>query len=286
MYLSHCQEIVRRCEAGFSPETAASALAQMNESALSSETTKGSAVRRAVEDGGKKEIKTRALDAEGIKALKNDERVLQQISVLRTAAKAPAQAFQYEKHAVADRKAARQKLRRLARAETAIDQEEEELLKEMEQQEMLSLLKSKCSDTAQPSLLPVSKYLWEEFANRLPREPCQKCQETVLAPRSEVDGKLIEASATASAADKKKKGSGSSSSGGKKPMRIFCGHWLHYDCLDNWLSTPPFVRDCTVCARRIWHPQWPQDPKQLERAWQMKEAARREQSEIGDLLGF
>ena len=56
--------------------------------------------------------------------------------------------------------------------------------------------------------------------------------------------------------------------------------------LDTWLTTPPFIRDCPVCTRRIWHPAWPADHKQLEKAWQKAEAAKREQSEISDLMGF
>jgi hypothetical protein len=27
-----------------------------------------------------------------------------------------------------------------------------------------------------------------------------------------------------------------------KPMRTYCGHWLHFKCLNDWLTTPPFIR--------------------------------------------
>ena len=87
-------------------------------------------MRKRVEEGGKKEVSGRSLDASGIKALKHDVEVLKQIGDLRIAAKADAKPFQYEKHAVAERKEARKKLRRLARSEAVLDSQEERLLKE------------------------------------------------------------------------------------------------------------------------------------------------------------
>lgn len=278
LYLAHAKEIVRRCESGFAPDQAATALSDLNETMRGTDLTTGSTVRKAVEAGTKKDVKTRALDVGGIKALKHDVDVLSQISELRKDAKKETAAFQYEKHATAERKVARQKLRRLARAEQELDLEEEQLLQDMEQKEMLELLTSKCSDIAQPSLLPVGKYLLEEYINRLPQEPCQRCQETVFSPRSDADGTLL---STPKGKEKEKE-----KKGNRKPVRVFCGHWLHHQCLDIWLTTPPFIRDCPVCSRRIAHPAWPQDHKQLERAWTKQEAARREQSECADLMGF
>lgn len=287
LYLAHANEIVRRCEAGFSPEKAASALSDLNESMRNADISAGSSVRKAVEGATKKDVKTRALDAEGIKALKHDVSVLKEMSDLRSATKAETKPFQYEKHATAERKSARQKLRRLARAEQEMDQEEEEMLKRLEQQEMLELVNSKCSEVAQPSLLPVCKYLLEEYVNRLPNEPCQKCGEVVLASRNEADGTLVDASTETNAnSSAKEVKEAKAQRSRRKPMRTFCGHWLHYQCLDLWLTTPPFIRECPVCSRRIWHPAWPADHKQLEKAWQKAEAAKREQSEISDLMGF
>eukprot|EP01032_Pedospumella_encystans_P028660 gene28660-32372_t len=69
-------------------------------------------------------------------------------------------------------------------------------------------------------------------------------------------------------------------------MRTFCGHWLHFQCLNEWLTTPPFVRMCPVCARRIWHPDWPEDHKQLEKAWQANEARKREMCDVSDFMGM
>ncbi len=245
-------------------------------------------MRKRVEEGGKKAVAARSLDASGIKALKHDVDVLKQIGDLRDATKAAAKPFQYEKHAVAERKEARKQLRRLARSEVVLENEEEEMLKEQEQQEMLSLLKAQCSDTAQPSLFPVAQYLLQEYVQKLPKEPCQKCQEGVLPQRNHADGTLVDAasSSSSSSSSSKEERERKEKKEDHKAMRTFCGHYLHRVCLDEWLTTPPFIRQCPVCERRIWHPDWPQDHKQLEKAWQTKEAARREQSEISDLMGF
>lgn len=33
------------------------------------------------------------------------------------------------------------------------------------------------------------------------------------------------------------------------------------------LATPLDPLQCPICARRIWHPEWPSDVNVLERAW-------------------
>jgi len=68
----------------------------------------------------------------------------------------------------------------------------------------------------------------------------------------------------------------------QRPLRAICGHWLHHSCLDRLLTTPPFGKACSVCAdqRRIWHSDWPEDPRQLEKAWQCKQARLREMADV------
>jgi hypothetical protein len=39
-----------------------------------------------------------------------------------------------------------------------------------------------------------------------------------------------------------------------------------------------------VCDRRIWHPDWPEDHKMLEKAWQNKEARMREMNDVRFLV--
>ncbi len=105
----------------------------------------------------------------------------------------------------------------------------------------------------------------EDYAVQMPRELCQACQQPVFAadpageamcnPHSEL-----------------------------RPMRSGCGHWLHFKCLNEWLTTPPFLHNCPVCSRRVWHPDWSDDVKTMERAWQSKQAKLREMSDCADFL--
>jgi hypothetical protein len=209
--------------------------------------------------------------------LKRDVTVLKQISELRDVAAKSSKSTYDGVRVRAERKAARRDLKRLARAEVAHD--EEELLKqvELEEQEMIDLLKTQMSDTATPSLLPVVKFVVEELVCRMPSEPCQSCLKPVLptVPASSVDLESL----TDKESKKVKKGWLQ-----KRPVRTFCGHWLHYDCLDEWLTTPPFIRQCPVCGKRIWHPDWPEDVKQVERAWQNEQARKREMADVADFL--
>lgn len=188
------------------------------------------------------------------------------MSDLRTAATS-SDSKKYYTQVNAERREARKDLRRLARAENEADQEEQRRLLEQEQNEMKELLKTKVSDTAQPSLFVTARFLVEDYAMRIPIEPCQACKKPVLP--SDPESEAVKNNRSE-----------------KRAMRTFCGHWLHWNCLNEWLTTPPFVRQCLICTRRIWHPDWPEDYKQLEKAWQSKEARKREMADVSDMMGF
>jgi len=256
IFQAQANEIVRRCVAGFSPEAA---LGGSNPIELPGAVPTSSVTNKKASDG----VSARALTSGGIKALKRDVEVLKQISDLRVATGGSSGS----RAATAERREARRDLRRLAREESKLDEEEERLLREQEQAEMLALLQLKVSETAQPSLLTVTKWLVEDYAARLPAELCQGCQKCLLHP-DPADASLTNPKSNA------------------RPMRTYCGHWLHWSCLNTWLTTPPFIRQCPVCNRRIWHPDWPADPKQLEKAWQMKECREREQNDLAGMMGF
>jgi len=260
MFQAQAAEIVRRCLAGFSPEDA---VKSSNPIELPGAALATSVVGKKASDN----ISARALTSGNLKALKHDVDVLKQISDLRVATNEKNKHV-YASKQNADRREARKDLRRLARAETEKDLEEERLLREQEQAEMMALLKLKASDVAQPSLLPVARFLVEDFCVRLPAESCQACKKKVLDPTNPSDPSLTNPRSN------------------HRPMRTFCGHWLHWDCLNTWLTTPPFIRQCPVCDRRIWHPDWPADHKQLEKAWQMKAARDRELDDCASMMGF
>ena len=251
MYKSQAEEISRRCVAGFSPEQAVQ-----------------SANNHKMQDLGKPvgQAKER-LTTGNLKNLKHDVNVLKQMKDLRTVNLATDKRNQFSAHSVQERRDARKGLRRLAKAESEADKEREKEIRDIEQQEMQALMGMKVSETAQPSLLAVARYLIDEFSMRLPVEKCQNCKKDVF-PTDPTSSVLTDRSNS------------------ERPIRTYCGHWLHYDCLNAWMTTPPFIRQCPVCDRRIWHPDWPEDVKILERAWQNQEAKKRELADVSDLMGL
>ena len=165
---------------------------------------------------------------------------------------------------------------------------------------------------AQPSLLAVADFLIVKFAAGLAHEPCQACGELILPddPKDcESFSKQFPSAASATAHGRatrssdvaKKKGSkggertnddpasaAAAAAYARRPLRVFCGHWFHYDCLDTWMRSPPFVRQCPACSdppRRIWHPDWPADVRVLERAWSNKQEAARQLEDVKDFFG-
>ena len=247
MFKAQAEEIARRCEAGFSPEDA----------------VKSQGVKLPP---GKLEKKGPVLTSGTLKNLKHDVNILKQMTDLRVATTA-GDKNAYFTETNAKRKEARKELRRLAKAENEKDMEEEQLIREAEQAEMKALMKAQISDVAQPSLLPVAKYLVENYALSLPVEPCQNCKKPIL-PSNPDDESMKDPKSD------------------KRPMRTFCGHWLHWNCLDEWLTSPPFIRQCPVCDRRIWHPDWPEDHRLAEKAWAKKEEKNREVNDVAQMLGF
>ena len=251
VYQAQADEISRRCVSGISPDQA---LQSMNTAKMQ---------RMGKASGESKE----RLTTGNIKNLKHDVNTLKQMSELRSVNVATDKRNQGSLHSVQERKDARKALRRLAKSEHEADAEREKELRELEQQEMQALLGAKISDTAQPSLLATARYLIEDFAMALPVEKCQSCKKNVF-PDDPNSPQL------------------SDKTHPDRPIRTYCGHWLHYDCLNTWMTTPPFVRQCPVCDRRIWHPDWPEDIKILERAWQNQQAKERELADVSDLLGL
>lgn len=177
---------------------------------------------------------------------------------------------------------ARKDLRKLTQAESEYDREQLALFKAQEHAAMTQLMKTKISTISLPSLLPVVKYLVEEYITKLPNELCQKCERHVLPSTPESENTEPEPASTTS--KKSKKSQTGMTKSERKPIRSVCGHWFHYKCLDEWLTTPPFLRQCNVCQRRIYHPDWPEDIKAIERTWQAQQAKKREIADVADFL--
>ena len=247
MFKAQAEEITRRCEAGFPPDVAVNGtilqdkLHNINEK--QSERARKAAGQTKSSDG----IGIHAFNTEGIKNIKHDVSVLKQMKDIREASVAKNKPFQYEKHANAERRQARRDLRRLAASESEEDQAAVIAVKAEEEKEMAALMRQQCTDSATASLLPTVTFLIEQYVHRLPKEKCQNCGKNVF-PANPKAPALTQ------------------SKHERRPMRVFCGHWLHYCCLDQWLTTPPFARSCPSCTRRIYHADWPEDVKQLEKA--------------------
>jgi len=249
------EDVVRRCVAGFKGSDAIEATLNPDTNRDKAKASKGTLVSDKV-----------SLTTDALKGLQHDVNVLKQIADLREVNAGMDKRNQFTAHSTSVRKEARKDLRRLAKAENAADiAQEQERLRELEQQETLQLMSCKPSDTAQASLLAAATFLIDHYMEKLPSEQCFACRESLLP--AEPKHKCLQ--------DPKHT---------KYPMRIFCGHWIHYGCLDNWLTTPPFVRKCLVCDRQIWHPDWP-EPKILEKEWQATQAKQREVDDIGHMFG-
>lgn len=219
MFKSQADELLRRCEAGYSPEAAL----------LSGPVDLEAATVR--KPGESKVV----LTSGALQGLKRDVKVLKEISELRDATAVTTKGYQAT--VVAERREARKDLRRLAKQEIALSEAEEKELRELEQMEMKALMSSKISSTAPPSLFAVVNFLVEDFTLKLPQEKCQACSKNIFADEPDAPAMTEKAH-------------------NLRPMRTFCGHWFHYECLNQWLTTPPFVRNCALCSRRIWHPDW------------------------------
>ena len=70
-----------------------------------------------------------------------------------------------------------------------------------------------------PSLEPMVNYFWHECVQRLPNEDCPVCSERLL-PQDPAEIARVHHS--------------------KQAERIYCGHYYHFKCLEQFLSKPPF----------------------------------------------
>ena len=267
MFHAQATEIIRRCVSGFSEEAALAASGPQAKLDDMTVTQAEKARRAAGQVKPSESVGTHSISASGIKDIKHDISVLKQMKDIKDATVAKDKPFQYEKHATAERKEARKALRRLAAVESEADQKALIMLKQAEEAEMEALMRKQCTDSSTPCLLPVARFLMKEYIKRLPEEKCQKCEKGVFPVNPKAPALMQQRHE-------------------RRPVRVNCGHWLHYTCLDTWLTTPPFTRDCPACTRRIWHIDWPQDVKMLEKAWMKKEETEREKNEIGSMMGF
>jgi len=169
-------------------------------------------------------------------------------------------------HSSRERKDARRTIGKLTKEERNKDED-------WEKQEQARMEGYSIPDYAdaepQPSLLSLVTFL-EQKIQGLPDEVCPICNEPALPSDPSVLKALYDTQNSDKQARKQAKR--------KRPVRTYCGCWYHFACLDKFMTEPPFGAACPTpnCGRRVYHPEWSADIKELERGWAMKQARQRE----------
>jgi hypothetical protein len=133
----------------------------------------------------------------------------------------------------------------------------------------------------QPSLFPLVTFL-HNMIQQLPEEVCPMCNEkTLSADPTELSKLYLPVTKALPETEKKVRRIARQ----KRPVRVYCGHWYHFGCLEQIMTQPPFGANCTCsattsdppCGQRLYHPDWPADNiQELERAWAQRQARERE----------
>lgn len=249
------------------------------------------------DDGSNTNQTVDRLTRDKLKNLKHDIDTLSNVRELREkdAERIQGKAHVLKQHAH-ERKVARRAIHRITEQERAADralEEKEEQWKKEEQARLegyhtVAVAAGTSDNPPQPSLLSLVMFLKEKI-QMLPDAICPCCREPALPS----DPKVLESlylvgkgcSTTTSGGggdtgvqqDKRKKEERKRAKA-MRPMRCYCGCWYHYKCLDQFMREPPFGASCPTagCGRRVFHPDWPDDIKQLERAWASHQARLRE----------
>ncbi|KAL3782905.1 hypothetical protein HJC23_004884 [Cyclotella cryptica] len=275
---SQAQEIVRRMQEGLSQERA---MFMSNPIRL----PKNFHLNKEDDTSGT----SRALTQETIKNIKHDTETLKRVNELRKKESAAAKitmsngngGYQDHKAMAKERKDARRNIHKLTEVEREADQKLQEKEKEWKLEE------KKRSEgyydlyntmEPQPCLYVLVKFLVDKVRG-LVEEVCPCCKERVLPDDpNELISMYGPTDKNGSDHPQQKQHHPKSTKKKMKPMRTYCGCWYHKSCLNTLLTEPPFGIECPTvdCGRRVFHPDWPGDIRQLERDWAAREARKRE----------
>lgn len=226
-----------------------------------------------------KDKHTVRLTQEVLKGLKKDTDTLQRVKDLRDVDSAVTQGnARVKAYSAKARKDARRTINKITDQEITKDQEQEEKEKMWQQQEKARLAGYNISEfdgtNPQPSLLSLTKFLIHKI-QRLPYERCPCCKQLTL-PQNPKELELLYLNSSNCKTEKEKKARKLARQ--SRPVRTYCGCWYHYSCLHKFMTEPPFGSSCPTdgCGRRVYHPDWPDDIKQLEKAWASEQARKRE----------
>ena len=123
-------------------------------------------------------------------------------------------------------------------------------------------------DTAEPSLYHVVNYLANYFVRFLPSAKCPHCHEPLV-----------------------KKLKLSIKEDPFRPERSYCGHWMHYQCFEEFVNTPPFLRECPIekCTAKFGSKNFLIDEgavKSREKQYMKDEEQRGEEDDMYRVLGM
>jgi len=227
----------------------------------------------------------KGISNETLQSIKHDTEALKLVGEIRKKEQASAapsakadNGYVDRKHLAKDRKDARRTIQKITDAELANDHLAEEKEKAWKEEEAKRLsgfydvhIDTNGTINPQPSLFVLIHFLVERIKSMCTNN-CPCCHERVL-PDNPADLQLMYGS-TSNTKDKQ----ASKAMKKRKPMRTYCGCWYHKSCLNTLLTEPPFGIECPTenCGRRVFHPDWPGDIKQLERDWAAKAARLRE----------
>jgi len=75
------------------------------------------------------------------------------------------------------------------------------------------------------------------------------------------------------------------------PERLYCGHWFHYKCVEEYVNTEPFKRICPVegCKEIAHSNNFKSDDisvKHREKRWVQEQARIGEEDDLDRLFGI
>jgi hypothetical protein len=220
------------------------------------------------------------LTQEAVKSLKVDTDALSRTRDLRNINSATKQGdARVKAFSAKERKEARRAINKLAQTERGKDKALEEKDKEWQLEEQARLAGYSISEhdgsNPQPSLFSLVSFLVTKIQN-LPKEICPFCGELAL-PSDPEKLKLLYVPSTECNNVKEKRERKAARA--MRPIRTYDGSWYHQTCLNKFMTEPPF--GIKECGRRVYHPDWPDDVKQRERAWASQQARLREIEDAG-----
>lgn len=96
---------------------------------------------------------------------------------------------------------------------------------------------------ANKSLFEVTNFLVMYFVRFLPSAKCLGCDEPLVC-KLKKDPKVDL----------------------KRPERAYCGHWMHYECFEQFVNEPPFIRNCPMegCEENFGSKNFLLDPSHVK----------------------